>query len=723
MKKTLLILSLFSWFGTANAQEKTIQQLKRELSEHPQQDTFRVNRLLLLSLFSFQPLTERIKFTEEALSISQAINYLPGQGYALANMGSFQYLQGAIIKSDSLLAQADSLAKKLDDPELTGYVLFRYGSKMWNTGDKGSLDYFLKAEKIYETSGNDEMLAVCQASIAAVYQTILSNYPVAMQYLLKANESAEKSRSSYAFYWVSAEFGDLYQFLGDYDNALDYFQKAREAIKRIGADDQTGPLLVSIGESYRLSGKYPQAIGAYMQSMKYDSTVSIQYYSESNLADVYTRINNLPLAFQYGFSSLVKANQLKDSNAIAWIHGILGRAYVRKGIPDSSVYYALPGLDMATNMGTIEYMRDNAGALAEAYALKKDFANAYKYHLQYTGYRDSMLNAEVRNRTAVFKYNYDLAKKQAQITQLSQQQKIQRIFLISSLVVLTLIAITAGLLLRNNRQKQKAKLKIESAYAELKSTQAQLVQSEKMASLGELTAGISHEIQNPLNFVNNFSEINNELIAELKNAKLTSETDEEVLNDIYQNNEKIVLHGKRADAIVKGMLEHSRQRTGKKQLTDINMLADEYLKLAFHGMRAKDKNFNALLKTHFNQHADNINIVPQDIGRVLLNLYNNAFYAVNEKARQHIPGYEPTVTVSTEKLGSNIEIKVTDNGNGIPQTILNKIFQPFFTTKPTGQGTGLGLSLAYDMVKSHGGELKAETKENEGSKFIISIPV
>jgi ligand-binding sensor domain-containing protein/signal transduction histidine kinase len=289
-----------------------------------------------------------------------------------------------------------------------------------------------------------------------------------------------------------------------------------------------------------------------------------------------------------------------------------------------------------------------------------------------------------------------------------------------------------------SRTKELAQAKeIERAYNELKTTQAQLVQSEKMASLGELTAGIAHEIQNPLNFVNNFSEVNTELIEELKSqkSKVKSERDEkvedELLNDIAKNLEKISNHGKRADAIVKGMLQHSRTSSGQKELTDINALVDEYLRLAYHGLRAKDKTFNAQFEADLDPLVGKIEIVPQDIGRVILNLINNAFYAVNERwrpARAGTDGVEgesskAVVSVSTKKLDGKIIISVKDNGNGIPQKIVDKIFQPFFTTKPTGQGTGLGLSLAYDIVKAHGGEIKLESREGDGSEFGVQLPL
>ena len=266
---------------------------------------------------------------------------------------------------------------------------------------------------------------------------------------------------------------------------------------------------------------------------------------------------------------------------------------------------------------------------------------------------------------------------------------------------------------------------LQESLEELKAAQQQLVQSEKMASLGELTAGIAHEIQNPLNFVNNFSEVSKELLDEMKTELDLGNTAEakEIANDVIQNLEKINHHGKRADAIVKGMLQHSRSSTGVKEPTDINALADEYIRLTYHGLRAKDKSFNATIKTDFDERIGNVNVLPQDFGRVILNLLTNAFYAVNEKKQQNIAGYEPTVLITTEKKDTKVLISVTDNGNGIPQKVLDKIFQPFFTTKPTGQGTGLGLSLSYDIIiKGHGGELKVETKEGGGSKFIIQIP-
>jgi signal transduction histidine kinase len=264
---------------------------------------------------------------------------------------------------------------------------------------------------------------------------------------------------------------------------------------------------------------------------------------------------------------------------------------------------------------------------------------------------------------------------------------------------------------------------LQHSMEELKAAQAQLIQSEKMASLGELTAGIAHEIQNPLNFVNNFSDVSVELISEMVDEVEKGNTEEvkAIAKDVQQNLEKILHHGKRAGDIVKGMLQHSRTSSGQKELTDINALAEEYLRLAYHGLRAKDKTFNAATNTDFDDKTGLVNVIPQDIGRVILNLITNAFYAVNERKKQQGEGYEPVVSVSTKRFADWIEIKVKDNGTGIPQKALEKIFQPFFTTKPTGQGTGLGLSLSYDIVKAHGGELRVETDEGEGTMFTVVL--
>ena len=332
--------------------------------------------------------------------------------------------------------------------------------------------------------------------------------------------------------------------------------------------------------------------------------------------------------------------------------------------------------------------------------------------------QDENLNAEQKNAIAVSLKDAD---KELEITafKLDRTEKVKR---------------TTAILLEETIQELELKRKaieetntaLQKTLDELKATQAQLIQSEKMASLGELTAGIAHEIQNPLNFVNNFSEVSNELLDEMTEQLEQGNASEAkaIANEVKMSLEKINLHGKRADGIVKSMLQHSRTSNNKKEPADINVLADEYLRLAYHGLRAKDKSFNAALKTDYDENIGLIKIISQDIGRVILNLITNAFYAVMEKKKLQPEGYEPTVTVSTKKIDNKIIVNVKDNGTGIPQKALDKIFQPFFTTKPTGQGTGLGLSLSYDIVnKGHGGEIKVDTKQGEYTSFSVILPV
>ena len=433
-------------------------------------------------------------------------------------------------------------------------------------------------------------------------------------------------------------------------------------------------------------------------------------------------------ALTYFYESIRSGTEQNNLDGLARGYKELTQYYLAAGHKDSSFYYATQTIETLKKLGVVGVFDLSIGTAYEnlynAYLLQNQADSANKYlKLAYRA-NDSINQTRIKSLAAFQKLTLSEQQRlqKTEKEKIAYQNKIRTWFLLAGIGVLLLLAI---IFYRNNRQKHKAKLKIEKAYDELKATQQQLIQSEKMASLGELTAGIAHEIRNPLNFVNNFSEVNEELLKELKTEAENGNLEEvkAIANDIVFNSEKINHHGKRADSIVKGMLLHSRSSTGQKESTDINTLADEYLRLAYHGLRAKDKSFNANLKTDFDNSIGKVNIVPQDIGRVILNLVNNAFYAVDEKQKQRLNGYKPIVTISTKKEKDKIEIKVKDNANGIPQKVLGKIFQPFFTTKPTGQGTGLGLSLAYDIVKAHGGELKVETKEGEGSEFVVQIPL
>jgi len=435
-------------------------------------------------------------------------------------------------------------------------------------------------------------------------------------------------------------------------------------------------------------------------------------------------------------------NALAESRTIKYSRGVIASSLLLSSLSrkqhqiDSSLYFANSALALAQQMNAPDLLLRSWSELVSFYGGINQSDSVAKYQALIIHLKDSLFNSKHAQEFQNIYFDEQQRQQDMENVKKAYKDRLQKYGLLAGLVVFLIIAV---ILWRNNRNKQKAyallnrqkqeidfqKSKVEKTLDELRSTQALLIQSEKMASLGELTAGIAHEIQNPLNFVNNFSEVNGELIDEMKEQLALGNGQQAVgiAEDIRQNLEKINQHGKRADAIVKSMIQHSRPTSGRKEPTDINGLAEEYLRLAYHGLRAKDKSFNSSIHTDFDSAIDKVNIVRQDMGRVLLNLINNALYAVNEKQKQNIPCYEPIVTVSTKMNNGKVEIVVKDNGNGIPEKIIDKIFQPFFTTKPTGQGTGLGLSLSYDIVKAHGGELKVETQEGEGSEFKVELPI
>jgi signal transduction histidine kinase len=376
--------------------------------------------------------------------------------------------------------------------------------------------------------------------------------------------------------------------------------------------------------------------------------------------------------------------------------------------------------------------------LAEVYEKVNNSEKANQAYKSFVSLQDSLLIEQDKYRTVSFELEQQMNENELSITRLQSDNKIYALTRNFSIGIAALLLILAAGVFYRFKSKQKANKILEKTLSELKSTQAQLIQKEKMASLGELTAGIAHEIQNPLNFVNNFSEVSVELVEELKEEAQAGRIDEvlSIADDLTQNLQKITHHGQRASSIVKGMLEHSRASTGEQQPTDLNALADEYLKLAYHGLRAKNKDFNAELKTDFAPGLPKIPVVSQDIGRVLLNLFNNGFYTTQQRSKnltagapgrsqdlQGLKNYQPTITVQTQRTQTGVQIRVRDNGMGMPEAVKAKIFQPFFTTKPTGEGTGLGLSLSYDIVtKGHGGTISVESVEGEGTEFIVTLP-
>ena len=541
---------------------------------------------------------------------------------------------------------------------------------------------------------------------------------------------------------VHAAFDYLYGYTGNYGKQI---TEAYEGIR----------LFESVKDTLLQAYTYSDIGNAYFKLNKFDSALyfehkALSYYSVIPFKDrkyegaaylhigkIYQQMGNIDLARENFEKAIGVSEQQNNPAQQGDAHLQLANLYQSLSKTNSSLFHAKKALESFNLVGKERSKAIAYRMISDYYGDLNKADSSFAYLKLATVLNDNLDKVEKKKfqEFQVAGFNEQLRLQELEKEKIQMQSKIRTYVMLSGIGVFMLIAF---LLYRNNRNRKKAnellqkqkeeievqKKNVEETLVELKSTQSQLIQSEKMASLGELTAGIAHEIQNPLNFVNNFSEVNTELIEEMKEQLVMGNQQEaiEIANDIRENELKIIHHGKRADAIVKGMLQHSRKSEGVKEPTDINALCDEYLRLSYHGLRAKDKNFNADFKTDFDESTGKINVVPQDIGRVLLNLINNAFYAVNERQKTDGENYKPIVSIQTKKINNSIEITVTDNGNGIPASIKEKIFQPFFTTKPTGQGTGLGLSLTYDIIKAHGGEIKVESKEGEGTAFIIMLP-
>jgi len=550
----------------------------------------------------------------------------------------------------------------------------------------------------------------------------VGNLPKALEMSFKALQIAKSNNLEGVTSPTLNAIGEIYIVLKDYPKALNYLQRQKKLYDKVEINEGFGYALYDIGNVYEETDQLDSAKYYELQALEFFQKINREEpFVYKTLGNIEMKLGNPTKALGYYQQSLQIAIQNNEHRASASAYNKIASFYKLANQPDSGIYYARKGLEKSELISHKKTIFEAATLLSEFYE-QQDAKESLRYLKIANTYKDSLFSTGNIQTIQALVDKEEEHQKEIEAAKAKYQEKLKQYGFIAGLGILLLIA---SILYRNNRQKQKANKILEATLTNLRATQSQLIQSEKMASLGELTAGIAHEIQNPLNFVNNFSEINTELVDELQQELKAGKTEDaiSISNDIKENEEKINHHGKRADAIVKGMLQHSRSSNGVKESTDINALCNEYVRLAYHGLKAKDRSFNATTNTDFDNSIGKINIIPQDIGRVVLNLINNAFYAVDEKKKRTGNGYEPTVSVSTKKNNGRVEIKVSDNGNGIPQKVLDKIFQPFFTTKPTGQGTGLGLSLAYDIVtKGHGGELKVETKEGEGSEFTIQLP-
>jgi two-component system NtrC family sensor kinase len=598
----------------------------------------------------------------------------------------------------SLCIQLLSIAQQLKNDSLFAISYNWVGAyfAFTKSDNISGLEYFFKGVPLAEKANDKRRISSLYFDISIVYSK-LQNYKASFEYTIKGGEYLpDQSSPMYNFMLVQYQNNlcGYYLDINKADSALYYAKLGSETSDKIGIGLYDITSICFTGAAYALANDNANANIAFNRALAIMPKVKLSSL-RSLFYDTYIKF-------------LIHTSRPEQAK-------IFCRQFLALGNTSNS---------NSIRLLAVGYMQQVFEALHQT-------DSAYYYSRQEAKINRDLFSEGNVNRIQALSFHEKLRTIEAAEEQTAYRNQLKEYTLAACLFFFILIGI---LLYRNNRQKQKANTVLEKTLANLKSTQTQLIQSEKMASLGELTAGIAHEIQNPLNFVNNFSELNKELLTELNEEIDKGNYDDvkAIAKDIVANEDKINHHGKRADSIVKGMLQHSRSSSGQKEPTDINALADEYLRLAYHGLRAKDKSFNATMVTDFDASIGMINIIPQDIGRVILNLITNAFYVVNEKKQFAKEGYEPTVSVTTKRSGDSVSIIVKDNGNGIPQKVLDKIFQPFFTTKPTGQGTGLGLSLSYDIVKAHGGELKVETKEGKGlsaeasaqagTAFIIQLP-
>lgn len=621
-------------------------------------------------------------------------------------------------------SESDSLKKELGaETHLTRKYELAYQIaiiNMFRHSDTATR-YALQALTIAKKLKDKHKEAACAGTLC-VSLTVSGEYPKALGYGLHSLALNKELHDTTGMVFSNLQLMNCYKEQEAYPEALAFGYQAKSLFGSPSLPPQLKGLILSV------MGTVFEKVNRFDSTLAY-AKVALEDYPEWSgtfltLGEVYRKKRFLDSAMYYYRTGIVLATTFYPSNVhLIDLYYNSALVFVSLNKVDSALYYALKAISHSGIQSYPEGQLRIALLLVQLYERGERVDSALKYSSLSHQLKDSLYNRKrIREaQNVAFKEKLYEQQVSAQMQEVKNQRKV---LLLSLLLALALVI--GFLLFRNNRLRQRAKRKLEDAYHTLKTTQAQLIHQEKMASLGELTAGIAHEIQNPLNFVNNFAAVNSELVEEIETELKKGNVDEAklIVKDIRSNEEKITLHGRRADGIVKGMLQHARASTGKKEPTNINKLADEYLRLSYQGMRAKDKAFQVTIETHFDPNPSEIFAVPQDIGRVLLNLFNNAFYAVSEKQRRGDSTYEPVVDVSTRREAKNIVITVRDNGSGISHKVIDKIFQPFFTTKPTGEGTGLGLSLSYDIVtKGHGGNFTVQSREGEGSEFVIELPV
>jgi len=736
MKTIFLVTAFITKMMLCAAQNTKLDSLNVLISK-AKSDTARINIMCSkVSLLLETDLDSAVLVGQQAIEEARRINYKKGEGTAQLNLSSAYCFKGDYAAARHLLNDAGKIFALLKDTLSEGDM---YGNMGMMYGMQSKYDsaimYYNKAIQIAQMLHNEESLNSAYQNLAISY-LMQSDHANAILYFQRALSYYERTNKLTSQAYIYLNLGLAYNNMGDSLRGEKSLLKALDLSKKLSMKNVELYAYTNLSGFYDGKNQYKDAYDYAMKAValgRQTGDIGITATSLARAATALAELGKFKEARKVGQQAIRLADSSGQPYNIYQAYSMQASNLKLEGDCVGAIVHYEKAFQFLTAADLYDKSVGNSyNDISECYEKTGEYKKALVAFKKASQINDSIRSSENIRKATEQNMNYEFEKKQqlarAQQEKENEVAKTRQIALTIGLALTFILAVLAFYAFRNKQKTNvllnKQKDQIEYTLSELKATQAQLIHSEKMASLGELTAGIAHEIQNPLNFVNNFSEVNRELIEELKSqkARLKSEEVDELLDDIAANEEKINHHGKRADSIVKGMLQHSRASTGKKEPTDINALANEYLRLSYHGMRAKDKNFSVEIKTNFDNGIGKINVVPQDIGRVLLNLFNNAFYAVGERLKVEGAGYEPFVSVYTKKVDKKVEIRVKDNGNGISPKIVDKIFQPFFTTKPTGQGTGLGLSLSYDIIKAHDGEIEVESKEGVGSEFVIRLP-
>ena len=718
-----IVLVLLATSNFSLAQQSTVDSLHQVLASELH-DTTRVNALNKLAyVLSSTNHDSAMGAADEALVLSQRVGFRQGEGRTSNIIGIIHWQKGRYDKALESYHNSLHIGEETGDRGGISRALGNIGIIHSNQGRYDqALEYHQRSLRIYEDLNDEKGVASALTGIGVVHQN-QGRYEQALVDYQKSLSIKEELGDKKGIASSFTNIGSIHARQGRHEQALEYFQSSLSIQEELGNQNGMALSLNNISIIEHRLGRYDKALENALRSLflreelgdKYGMAVTL-----NNIGSIYRKQRKYKQALESSRKSLHLRKELDDKSGIAIVLNDIGTIYTETGIFDSAVTMYTAAYSVAEKIGAIERMKDATEGLSHAYGKQGDFRNAYKYHQEYATLKDSLLNEENLKSINEMEAKYEAEKREQQIVLLEKDKELQDVIrnsMIGGVVLLSFLAIG---LYHRYRYKKRTGEELQRSYEQLQKTQQQLIHAEKMATLGELTAGVAHEIKNPLNFITNFSGSNAELYSELKEALPETNGDiAEIVALLEANTAKIHEHGSRADRIVNSMLMHSRETKGVRQQADINEIVVEAVELAQHGSTA-GKDVDVTL--NLGDAMGSVEVLPAEISRVVLNLVGNATYAAKKQAKE--TGIEPEIIVSTERTAESVQIVVTDNGPGIPPDVREKIFQPFFTTKPTGDGTGLGLSLSWDIVvNGHNGTIEVESEEGKGAKFIVELPV